>query len=125
MSGAKTFVFGVLVAVMGSATQAQPLYQTFAICTGRLMAATEHSWLMQSDLSDLRENQRRQFEDLLDVTQPANMSDHVLALRVEARASHKMILQRAQFASNKREKDWAQRQASAALIQCTGMLPSS
>mgnify|MGYP001794988022 CR=1 FL=1 len=125
MGRLKTIVLTAILSVLAATGQAQPLYQTFAVCTGRLMAAVEYSWLMESELSDLRQTQRRQFESLLEASAPQNKKREVQYLRIEARASHNMILQRASFAQSEREQKWASRQAHAALIQCIGMLPSS
>lgn len=125
MSRIKIIVLSAILSTPAAAERAQPLYQTFAVCAGRLMAAVEYSWLMESDLSDLRQSQRRQFESLLEASAPENTNREVLNLRIEARASHNMILQRASFAQSEREKKWAARQAEAALFQCIGMLPGS
>lgn len=101
------------------------IVETFAICTGRLSAELEHSWLVGYPPSDPIAAQRADFIELLVTVTPPDRRREALGARVDAKMAHSVLLTRAAFARDAKEEKWALAQAKMQLKACTDLLLSS
>ena len=73
------------------------LVHDFAICAGRLSAQVEHQWLMRHPSIEDTERTRDALVDLLDAVITSDTSPEALALRINAKHAHAMLLKRSTF----------------------------
>ncbi len=125
MSKIKTMIFGIVSAPLtASFVVAAPLYETFAICTGRFSAELEHAWLMGSESSEV-ESHHSVFITLLEAATPDELQTNALSLRIDAKAAHSQILSQAVFAADVPKMRWAAQRAKIGRDSCTNLLLDS
>lgn len=98
--------------------------EEFAICTGRLSALMEHQWMTDGPGSEETALRRAGFASLVEAVLPDSGLEGraVLALRIEAKMAHAMLLQQASFGTDPVRRAWAQSRAVQLIAQCDGML---
>lgn len=94
----------------------------FATCTGRLSAKLEYQWLIGDPASDITEAQRNSMADLLEAVAPDGSGSLVMTYRIDAKIAYRQLLERARFAPDPADAQWAEARADAILAPCTAML---
>lgn len=124
MRQAWTYMMGAIAGAMMAPTAmaGTDLVHQFAVCTGRLSAEMEHSWLMYSDRADVAEAQRNAMADLLLAVTDRDNAVQVLSLRINSKAAHGALLARAAFAQDPKEADRARWLAARHVAGCTAFL---
>lgn len=129
MGGLKTYVLGLLVAMIcGTQALAAPDLSRdparfFATCLGRFSATMEHEWLMGRDGEQARD-QRAMFETLLEVVAPDSALSRadILHMRIEAKFAQAKLLQVASFHTDARQKRYAAGLARREIGSCAALL---
>lgn len=125
MSKIKTPYWGlIVVALLTPPAAAQPLYETFAVCTGRFSAEMEHAWLMGAE-ADTAQDRRAVFLSLLDAATPQDQRRHALSVRIDAKLAHAQILTQATFGQGNVRAVWALRRAKIGRDACETLLLDS
>lgn len=124
MRQAYAYLMGAIAGVMmvPTASAGSDLVHAFAVCTGRLSAEMEHSWLVYSDRADQAEAQRNAMADLLLAVTDGDNAVQVLSLRINAKAAHGALLARAAFAEDPAQADRARHLAARHIAGCTAFL---
>ncbi|CUH76142.1 hypothetical protein [Tropicibacter naphthalenivorans] len=144
MGDLKTYLFGLLMVLIGAATPALAMPDTgpdtgpnagpdrateqvrlFATCLGRMSATMEHEWLMGRDGAQAR-GQRQLFEMLVEAVMPdarrAGLTGaHILHLRIEAKFAQAKLLQAASFDPDTRRKRYAANLAQREIGACNSL----
>lgn len=126
MSGMKTFVCSLALAVSSSLPPAQAMPDdpatTFATCAGRLSAQMEHQWMFDGPGSERTGAQRAAMIGLLDAVIRPGEGRHILALRIDAKMAQAALLTRATFNDDMADAQRALRMAETRVGECTGLL---
>lgn len=105
----------------GGPATADPLVRDFAVCAGRFSALVEHQWLVDGPASEASARQRDSLVSLVEAAAGPEQASTVLAWRIDAKVSHKRLLERAWFAD-----DPLARMRSAQLLQaCADLIGQS
>ncbi|MEY4984865.1 MAG: hypothetical protein RIR62_3131 [Pseudomonadota bacterium] len=130
MSGLKTYVCAPLcLALLAPAlpdfappalAQTTPDAEYFATCTGRLSALMEHQFLTDGPASDATRDRRDAMAEILDALAPPDQTARLMALRVDAKAAHRALLEQARFGPDPDRR--AAGQADRLIAACTGLL---
>ena len=113
----------LLLTVPVGAKAGDRLFHDFAACAGMLSAELAHQWLLQQPQSAETEKARDAFVDLLEsVTTPAN-TKQALALRIDAKHAHAMLLRRSVFETAAKDAAWARKRARQSVSACAALLP--
>ncbi|MFT7058805.1 MAG: hypothetical protein ACJASV_001308 [Pseudorhodobacter sp.] len=128
MGSLKTYLAACLLGLLQAPNaHATDLVQLFADCAGRYSALTEHLWLWDGPASDPAALKRDQFAALLDAVLPAPNgieARQALALRIEAKAAQRALLDRSAFRTAASGQDHAIVQAQLHLTRCESLLLS-
>ncbi|MEM9475324.1 MAG: hypothetical protein AAGA71_08515 [Pseudomonadota bacterium] len=108
--------------VLSPASAARDLVRDFAVCTGRLSAEMEHSWLMQDGRGDATQTRRDAMADLLTAVTDADNALRVYDLRINAKLAHSSLLTQASFGPDRDQAERARRLAKAHVAGCTAFL---
>lgn len=100
------------------------LHALFASCAGRLSAEMEHQWLMQDPRAEVTEEHRARMIALTELVTPASLLRQTLHRRIEAKAAHRALLQRAAFGRDPADAQWALKRAETEVGRCLNMLLS-
>ena len=127
MSRIKTFVssIGVALVIAAPLHAAQPLYQIFADCAGRLSAEIEHAWLLNLSQADQLEARRSVFLSLLDATLPPDDAPQAMSHRIEAKMAQFALLTAATFDASEQRAARAKDRARWHIARCDELLLDS
>ena len=125
MGGLKILLgsMAISLAFASGASASDRLFQDFAICLGRLSAELEHRWLMQDPASAETERARDAFADLLDALTTPDAKQEAMALRINSKYAHAMLLRRSVFETHSDQAAWARQRARRNVAACISMLP--
>ncbi len=120
--GLETFLAVLTVGLAtGSSATADPLLRDFAVCAGRFSALVEYQWLVDGPASEASARQRDSLLSLVDAVAGPEGAKVAMAWRIDAKVSHKRLLDRAYFAD-----DTQAAERSAQLLQaCADLIGQS
>lgn len=118
-------LLAVAMAPGGPARASDDLAPVFGRCAGVYTAAREAAWLTGDPTSDALDRERDQVLGLLEAVSTEARAIEVMALRVEARAAHRALLQEAAFGLDRDRAAWSRARADRHLDQCRSLLLGS
>ena len=98
------------------------LVHAVAICAGRLSAWREHQWLLDGPGSEQTAQRLAAMTEILDAAVQPGEDRGAWALRIEAKAAQRALLQQAAFATDAAAAAQAAQQAGRLLAACEGLL---
>jgi hypothetical protein len=116
--GLETFLAVLVLGVTSSPAAADPLLREFSVCAGRYSALVEHQWLVDGPASEISTLQRDNLLALVDAVAEPGQQNTALNWRIDAKAAHGALLNRAYFAQDETAAARSKQllQACAALI---------